>query len=254
MPVLKRNVEYAFEIATARDNKPYGYGGVWKPDNVWATTDCSGIVTHILDALLHGNRMAWSRHGLSTEAYRYVGGPGSHGPFGTIRVRRPHDIPDHAALRIGLVHGPGGGSNSHMACTLEGTAIESSGTHGQRIGPPARGYDHPLFNDWFYLPGPITDEDGTPGSPLTPYPSAVVFLRLGSTGNKVRVLQNRLNRDYPLYANLVVDGQFGPQTEMVVMEFQRRSGLVVDGIAGPATLTLLGLPPNDDDAGWSRSS
>ena len=252
MPVLKRNVEYALEIATARDNKPYRFGGVWRPNNVWATTDCSGIVTHILDALLHGNRMAWSRHGLSTEAYRYVGGPGSSGPFGTIRVRRPRDIPDHAALRIGLVHGPGGGTNSHMACTLEGTAIESSGTHGQQVGPPARGYDHRLFNDWFYLPGPITDDIGTPVGPRPPYPPATVFLRLGSTGTKVRALQTRLNRDYPLYSNLEVDGEFGPQTEMVVMEFQRRSGLVVDGIAGPATLTLLGLPSAAADPRWDK--
>ena len=58
----------------------------------------------------------------------------------------------------------------------------------------------------------------------------------------MRALQKRLNRDYPLFSNLEVDGEFGPQTEAVVKEFQRRAGLIVDGIAGPATLTMLGLP------------
>lgn len=241
MPVLQRHVDFAFSIALARDNKPYGYGGVWRPDDVWATTDCSGIVTHMLDALLNGNRMRWSRHGLSTEAYRYVGGSGSKGPFGTIRVGSPGAIPEDAALSIGLKHGPGGGRNSHMACTLAGRAIESSGTNGQQVGPPARGFNHSMFRDWFYLPGPIiTDDETTNGS--GPYPPELVFLQLGSTGPKVRALQKVLNKNYPLYSELEVDGVFGPQTELVVKEFQRRSGLVVDGIAGPATLTLLGLP------------
>ena len=103
MAVVQRNVDFAFSIARPRDNKPYRYGGVWVRDNVWRTTDCSGIVTHILDALVNGNRMTWSRHGLSTEAYRYVGGPGSRGPFGTIKVARPGEIPGDATLRIGLM-------------------------------------------------------------------------------------------------------------------------------------------------------
>lgn len=67
------------------------------------------------------------------------------------------------------------------------------------------------------------------------------LLRLGSTGDSVRVLQARLNRDYPRYSALDVDGIFGNATRGVVLEFQRRAGLDVDGIAGPATLERLGL-------------
>lgn len=67
------------------------------------------------------------------------------------------------------------------------------------------------------------------------------LLRLGSTGAAVRSLQDRLNRDYPRYSQLVTDGMFGNATRAVVLEFQRRAGLVVDGIAGPATLARLGL-------------
>jgi hypothetical protein len=67
------------------------------------------------------------------------------------------------------------------------------------------------------------------------------LLMRGSTGDAVRRLQERLNRDYPRYSRLAVDGDFGPATEAVVREFQQRAGLLVDGIAGPATLGKLGL-------------
>ncbi|WP_455222676.1 peptidoglycan-binding protein [Kaarinaea lacus] len=38
-----------------------------------------------------------------------------------------------------------------------------------------------------------------------------------------------------------VDGIFGPGTERAVIAFQKKQGLVVDGIVGPATRALLGL-------------
>jgi peptidoglycan hydrolase-like protein with peptidoglycan-binding domain len=57
-----------------------------------------------------------------------------------------------------------------------------------------------------------------------------VVLRPGDSNDLVRLLQARLNRDYPLYSNLVVDGIYGPRTTAVVREFQRRAGLTVDGI------------------------
>jgi len=51
-----------------------------------------------------------------------------------------------------------------------------------------------------------------------------VVLRPGDSNDLVRLLQARLNGDYPLYSNLVVDGIFGPRTTAVVREFQRRAG------------------------------
>lgn len=241
MSVLRANVDYAMSIARARDYKSYGYGGVWVRDNVNRTTDCSGIVTHMLDASINGQNMAWSRHGISTESYRYVGGPGSKGPFGTIRVARPGDIPADAALRIGLQHGPGGGANSHMACTLLGVNIESSGSYGQRVGGPARGYNHSMFHDWFYLPGPIVGTGTT--TPTTPTAPGSVYLGedYENTGDRVLALQRRLNAWFPAYSDLDEDGEFGPATTAVVREFQARSNLTIDGIAGPATLAALGL-------------
>lgn len=242
MPVLKANADYAMSIARARDKRDYGYGGVWVRNDVSRTTDCSGIVTHMLDALTMGQAgMRWSRLGISTESYRYVGGPGSRGPFGTIRVARPGDIPADAALRIGLMHGPGGGANSHMACTLNGVAIESSGSYGQRVGGPARGYNHPIFHDWFYLPGPISGT-GT-STPPEPHAPGSVYLGIDeeNVGPRVLLLQQRLNRDYPAYSQLDEDGEYGPATAAVISEFQARSNLTIDGVAGPATLAALGL-------------
>lgn len=72
--------------------------------------------------------------------------------------------------------------------------------------------------------------------------AAGTVLRRGSKGQAVTDLQAKLNRSYPAYSKLTVDGDFGPATEAVVREFQRRvPGLAVDGIAGPATLRALGL-------------
>lgn len=54
-------------------------------------------------------------------------------------------------------------------------------------------------------------------------------LRRGSSGESVRVLQEKL----------FVDGVFGPSTEAAVREFQRKHGLTVDGIVGPRTWAKL---------------
>ncbi|WDS51657.1 endolysin [Microbacterium phage Barnstormer] len=68
------------------------------------------------------------------------------------------------------------------------------------------------------------------------------ILKRGSRGDLVKKLQATLRRNYSLYASkLVADGIYGPATEKVVREFQRRAGLTVDGIAGANTLRKLGI-------------
>lgn len=59
-------------------------------------------------------------------------------------------------------------------------------------------------------------------------------LRRGSQGDAVKLLQAQLRA--------VIDGEFGPRTEAAVREFQRRNGLVPDGIVGPKTWALLPQP------------
>lgn len=61
-------------------------------------------------------------------------------------------------------------------------------------------------------------------------------LRRGDKGDRVTDLQRLLNANGHA---LLVDGDFGPATERAVLGFQRSTGLVVDGLAGPKTFALL---------------
>lgn len=62
------------------------------------------------------------------------------------------------------------------------------------------------------------------------------MLHKGSTGREVTQLQRALiDAGFKLSA----DGWFGETTEAALIAFQRRAGLVADGIAGPKTITAL---------------
>jgi peptidoglycan L-alanyl-D-glutamate endopeptidase CwlK len=68
-------------------------------------------------------------------------------------------------------------------------------------------------------------------------------LQLDSTGPGVVKLQKRLAKlGFPPGA---LDGEFGTATEAAVLAFQRSRGLFDDGVAGPRTLTALGLLEDD---------
>lgn len=86
---------------------------------------------------------------------------------------------------------------------------------------------------------------GVTGGALAPAPAIGIassagfpdrLLRTGQRGESVRILQAKLNA---AGASLVEDGIFGRATELAVERFQAAKGLVVDGLAGPATLTAL---------------
>lgn len=64
------------------------------------------------------------------------------------------------------------------------------------------------------------------------------LLRLGSSGAPVAALQEQLNRQ-SVTPTLKVDAQFGPATLKNVVSFQRRSGLVADGLVGDRTWDAL---------------
>lgn len=62
------------------------------------------------------------------------------------------------------------------------------------------------------------------------------MMKIGDVGQQVAVLQKALKN---IGENIEVDGWFGEETEKAVIRFQRQQGLMVDGIAGPATLGRL---------------
>ena len=59
------------------------------------------------------------------------------------------------------------------------------------------------------------------------------------TKTQIVKLQEGMNKIFPSYSDLLVDGDYGQVTANAVAEFQRRAGLVVDGVAGPITLAAL---------------
>lgn len=82
-------------------------------------------------------------------------------------------------------------------------------------------------------------ETTTPTTPTTTEATTpeAESLRPGAEGPRVRQLQDDLVALG--YSTGGVDGKYGPATERAVRAFQTSSGLVVDGVAGPATLAAL---------------
>ena len=76
--------------------------------------------------------------------------------------------------------------------------------------------------------------------------------KYGSIGDEVRQIQTKLKRWG--YYNGNVDGIFGSQTLEAVKYFQRKNGLTVDGIAGPATLKAMGIYSSSSSNSSSSSS
>lgn len=73
--------------------------------------------------------------------------------------------------------------------------------------------------------------------------------KIGSRGTEVRNIQSRLKAwSYYFYT---VDGIYGWRTEEAVKKFQRKHGLVVDGICGHATLEKIGLPTGQTSS-WTN--
>lgn len=115
----------------------------------------------------------------------------------------------------------------------------------QRGGDQAFGHH---FSDFRLHSGAETGLTPSPPpvAPLTPFHGIIIqtqrspgsarpTLRQGSPhAEDIEFLQERLNIDGATPA-LEVDGIFGPLTDAATREFQRRHGLIVDGVVGPQT-------------------
>ena len=76
--------------------------------------------------------------------------------------------------------------------------------------------------------------------------------KYGSRGAEVTQIQTKLKRWG--YYNGSIDGIYGSQTLAAVKYFQRKNGLTVDGIAGPATLRAMGIFTSSSSSSSSNSS
>ena len=74
---------------------------------------------------------------------------------------------------------------------------------------------------------------------LLPLAADAAVLKRGSRGDEVVTLQKKLKQWG--YYDGSVDGVFGAGTEKAVQYFQRKNGLVADGIVGTKTAAALGM-------------
>ena len=194
MPATLANIAFAKRIFADRVGNDYVYGGCWSPYDTSVGTDCSGLVVHILDAVVNGAAMTWTRHGMTTESWRPIE-VGETGPFGTVCVARPSDFPADAVVKIALHHGAGGGVNSHMWCEVDGVRAESNGSDGCVTGDRAMSvYDTGYANDWHYLP------------PLGARPISVLTVPL------THIAHDRWTSPSPAWAHLIMRESGGDPT------------------------------------------
>ena len=82
--------------------------------------------------------------------------------------------------------------------------------------------------------------------------TAEVLSKMGSRGEEVRQIQQKLKSLG--YFTSAVDGIYGTRTQTAVRNFQRDNGLAVDGIAGPRTLSALGISSGSSGSGQYSSN
>ncbi len=106
---------------------------------------------------------------------------------------------------------------------------------GEQNNPP----ETPLTSE----PAPEAPE-AAPAAPDSQAASVLIprdiYLKYGNTGSYVVELQIRLNK---FNYNLAVDGDFGYMTDFALRDFQTKTGIGSDGIAGPVTWSTLESTP-----------
>ena len=199
MSIPASNVGFIDTEFDKRLGDEYAYGEHFEPDDTVQSTDCSGLVGWVLEGYTKGpENMSWA-HVVSTESWHYnyyndTPAPvGSVGPYGTIAIARPEDIPADAALLITIMHG-GGGEDSHMACSTgpaitptplaapAGKIMESNGDAGVCTNNTGATSIHSnIWTDFWYLPGPIVGDYTAPPAPPAPESGSTYSVRPGDT-------------------------------------------------------------------------
>jgi hypothetical protein len=169
------------QVILPRVGDVYVYGGSLSPTAVQQGTDCTGACSEVNEALQYGAAMNWNRQ-FWTGTFAGAS-PGNVGPFGDAVSTTPwvciadaHDAPSDAACIFSVLQltDP---TQAHMVCAapaLDGSGlvgIESGGSYTDangnsilHISPTATSIYDPMFNQFFYLPGPII---GWPATDVT---------------------------------------------------------------------------------------
>lgn len=126
---LDSKIHHVLEELKPEHGKPYQYGGTGNPS--W---DCSGLWSGIVQALNGGSLRGGRIFNTESRFENFGFEPGLKG-----------------RVTIGVLSGKGGGENGHMAGTIDGMNLESSGDNGVQIGGRARGSDNSLFNHTYTL-------------------------------------------------------------------------------------------------------
>ena len=84
------------------------------------------------------------------------------------------------------------------------------------------------------------------------YRNVNALSKYGSSGSEVKQIQTKL-KNWGYYKGKV-DGIYGSQTVTAVKSFQKKNGLTVDGIAGPKTLSAMGISGSSNSNNSSSNS
>lgn len=181
--------------------------------------DCSGLTSKL------ASRLGLSFHHGSNSSYRY---DCSHKG----KKRKGMKIPVGAWMYTGTES-----SHGHIGIVVDDTyVVEAQGT---KAGVTRTKITDSKWTYWGlgkgiefdYIPGQESAQTATDkkdDATQIYHPT----IRRGARGEAVKELQTLLTKDG---SKLAIDGIFGPGTQSAVRSFQKRHGLVVDGIVGPKT-------------------
>jgi len=200
------------------------YGSKWIGHVVY---DCSGLTSKL------GQKLGLSYHHGSNSSYNY---DCSHKGEKKAGMK----IPVGAWMYTGSA-----GSHGHIGIVVDDEwVVEAQGT---KAGVTRTRISNSKWTYWGlgkglefdFIPGQTDtagkDNKKTEKEPAKTSTDTKIFyptLRRGARGENVIQLQRLLSMDG---SNLAIDGIFGPGTQSAVRAFQKRHGLVVDGIVGPKT-------------------
>lgn len=149
------------------------------------------------------------------------------------------------AFAPGIVEGGRVRRGQHLAYMGDSGNAEATPAHChfEIRKPAARVWDAQAVNPKYSLEAArASPSPSRPPSPGVHAPAGIPFIRRGDAGSSVSALQSALN--FGTGSRLVVDGQFGPATDLAVRNLQRWVGLVADGIYGPKSQWVLQVACN----------